>query len=112
MPLTCSIDRRDFLKLSASAAVGLSRPLLGAAPSGAVRIAYDPLDTVAAAPAAQWAARFLQRALSERGVTAEIISNMDLPPAAVRTVLLVGSGATLAAFPMLALGIRTRRVCA
>ena len=77
MSWTPDLPRRSFLKLGASAAAALGRPLRALAPSTSVQIVLDPADPFASQAPVAWAVRQLQAALSERGSEGRVIALLD-----------------------------------
>ncbi len=73
-----SSSRRSFLKHSALASAAVLLPACAQTSRDsttggpAVAIVWNPADTVAASPAAQWAMQYLAQALQDRGISAAI----------------------------------------
>ncbi|HMC58624.1 MAG TPA: hypothetical protein VKJ01_05485, partial [Candidatus Solibacter sp.] len=66
---TAKIKRRNFLGVMGGALGGAPLAWSQTGARGAVSIVLDPADRVASAVPVQWAARELQQALADAGVT-------------------------------------------
>jgi hypothetical protein len=90
------LNRREFLRRSAVASgFGLASTILGA-PQSSVTIVTDPEDPVSSAPAVQWAAGELEKALSERGIAVRRLTRIESSGGGDLCILASGSAQSLA----------------
>jgi hypothetical protein len=105
--MTGRLNRREFLGVTAGAAVGVAATGAGvSAGADGVAVVVDPADPVAAAPAVRWAADELVRALDERGVTSRVYSNAAEAPAVSVRVMAAGLASPGAAAALRTAGVR------
>ena len=109
--MSAHFSRRRFLQTAAGVAAGMTAGATASAsaPLG-VAILVDPDDAVASSVPARWAASELQRALSERGVTAGIYGHAAQVPAAHRRVTAAGMASPGAATALQRAGARAEAV--
>jgi hypothetical protein len=105
--MSTNLSRRRFLQAAAGVAASATTTW---GKARHVAIVADPADAVASSPAARWAAGELQRALTDRGVTAAIYGNAAQAAAADRRVIMSGMASRGAAAAVKAAGLRTDAV--
>lgn len=84
------MNRRSFLK-NAGLAAGISGVQRLAGAGQGVSLVVDPQDKIASTPAASWAVRTLQDALSAQRFTAKVYSQIGEAPAGDRRIIVAGS---------------------
>ena len=83
------MQRRNFIRQTAVAAGLAAAGKIGAATEG-VAIVVDPQDPIASAPAAAWAVKEFQKALTTQGIDAKIYPRIDQAPASGRHIVVAG----------------------
>ncbi|QHN03278.1 hypothetical protein FTO74_07790 [Granulicella sp. WH15] len=84
-----TMQRREFLKLAgAAAAAGVSKSAL-AAPSKNIIVLVDSTDTTATSAPVKWAVSKFQQALSSKGATCSIASDIAAVPGSASLVVVV-----------------------
>jgi hypothetical protein len=83
------MKRRDFLKSAGLAGVAMAQ-------TGSVSIVLDSGDAVAAAGPGQWAAKQLQAALAEQGITVRVHQRLNQAASGDSIILAAGAAAPAA----------------
>jgi len=105
------LNRRQFLQAVAGAAAGVTAGVsLAADGARGVAIIVDPADEVASSAPARWAVSELERALTERRVSARIYANAgQVPPEHLR-ITAAGMASSAAVKALDAAGVRAEAV--
>ena len=99
-----SIDRRDFLRRTGLAGGALAcGPLVGG--TGTISLVVDPSDPVASAAPARWAARELEQALADAGLTVRRCERPEQARAGEFSIIASGIAAPVAAVALKRAGI-------
>ena len=101
------LNRRRFLQATAAATAARAR---AAGKAQGVAIVVNPADAVASAEASRWAAGELERALTERGVSAHVYERAAQAPAGDLRIMAAGMASPAAVAALKAAGARAEAV--